>query len=304
MREARSVVSWFPVNPAFWPELCGATFLFAGLAGAVRPWSAAPRLDRPTALGLAFIAGPLATFGAEHFVGAQFIAQMVPSWMPARLFWAYFVGGALFATALSFVLRRLLGLSATLYAFMVFLFVLLLHFPNAALHPGDRFAWAVALRDLTFSMGVLAFANTRIGEGHRSRARGLLTFIRLLVGIVLLFFSIEHLLHPGFAPGVPLPKVTPAWFPAGALWAYLTGAVLLAAAAALLVNRHARAAAIGLGLWLTLLTVLLYGPILGAAGPSESIEAVNYVADTLLFAGTVLVLAQALPEDPVPSVGA
>jgi len=43
-----------------------------------------------------------------------------------------------------------------------------------------------------------------------------------------------------------------------------------------------------------LLTALIYAPILATAvQSSEMIEGMNYVADTLLFAGTVVLLAGA-----------
>ena len=60
------------------------------------------------------------------------------------------------------------------------------------------------------------------------------------------------------------------------------------------VNVRARTAATWLGLLLMLLTALIYAPILATAvQSSEMIEGMNYVADTLLFAGTVLPLAEA-----------
>src|SRR6185436_15464576 len=45
----------------------------------------------------AFFAVAMAIFGADHMVAAEFVAIIVPEWMPWRLFWAYFVGFALFA---------------------------------------------------------------------------------------------------------------------------------------------------------------------------------------------------------------
>ncbi len=49
---------------------------------------------------------------------------------------------------------------------------------------------------------------------------------------------------------------------------------------------------------MTVLTVFLYFPILIMAhGTTESIVGINYVADTLLFGGAVLLLAQALGGD-------
>jgi len=47
-----------------------------------------------------------------------------------------------------------------------------------------------------------------------------------------------------------------------------------------------------------LLTLVLYLPILLTSnGGMALIEGVNYVYDTLLFAGTILLLASAMPKD-------
>jgi len=280
-----------------WPSLAGAISLLAGLVLARRSWSAARGLEKLIALGPVFVAAPLAAFGAEHMVLASFISQMVPDWIPARLFWAYFVGLALFAAALSLVLRKSVRLSATLLGVMFVLFVVLMHVPNTAAQPEDRFMWAVALRDLAFGGGAFALAATQADPARARGTGGLLTAGRPMVALPLLFFAIEHVLHPEFAPGVPLKKMTPAWFPVPALWGYVTGAALLAAAGAILVNFRARTAATWLGLLCLLLTVLLYAPIWATAvQSSEMIEGLNYVADTLMFGGTVLLLAGALRD--------
>jgi len=280
-----------------WPALTGTSALLGGLVTVRRSWSAAHGLEKLVALGPVFVAAALAAFGAEHMVLAPFVSRVVPAWMPARLFWTYFVGAALFAAALSLILRRSVRLAATLLGVMFVLFVVLIHAPNAAAHPGDRFAWAVALRDLAFGGGALALAAAQKEDQRAQGTRGLVLAATLMVAIPLLFFGIEHFLHPEFAPGVPLPKMTPAWVPIRAFWGYSTGVALLAAGGAILINARARTAATLLGLLFLLLTVLLYAPILAtAAQSSEMIEGLNYVADTLLFAGTVLLLATALPR--------
>ena len=282
-----------------WPALSGAVFLIVGLAMARRVWSATRRLEKLVALGPVLVAAPLACFGAEHLVLGASISQIIPSWIPLRLFWVYFVGLCLFAAAGSLVLRTQMRLSATLLGVMFVLFVLLMHVPNAAVHPGDRFGWAVALRDLAFGGGGLALAGSLSGDGRTPSARRLVTLGRVLVAVPLLLFAIAHFSYPAFAPGVPLKKLTPDWIPARALWGYATGALELAAAVALLSQRHAREAASWLGLWLVLLTGLLYVPIMATAGQaSELFEGMNYVADTLLFAGTVLLVAAAMPARP------
>jgi uncharacterized membrane protein len=42
-----------------------------------------------------------------HFKFAQFVAGIVPAWMPWRLFWAYFTGVALCVAGISIIVRRL-----------------------------------------------------------------------------------------------------------------------------------------------------------------------------------------------------
>ena len=55
-------------------------------------------------------------------------------------------------------------------AIMFVLFVAIIHLPNVAAAPEDRFVWAVAVRDLTFAAGACALA-----ESQRTRASGVLT---------------------------------------------------------------------------------------------------------------------------------
>jgi uncharacterized membrane protein len=283
----------------FWPWLAGVTVLVIGLAAMRREFSTARRLDKLIVLGRPFFASSLAVFGAEHFTAAKAIMQFVPPWMPARLFWAYFVGVALLAAAISIVLMQYVRLSALLLGVMFFLFVSLIHLPNVAANPRDRIMWAIALRDLAFGGGAVALAANQMKDGIGRR--WLITVACVCIGVPAIFFGVEHFLHPEFAPGVPLGKVTPTWIPFPSVWGYLTGAVLLAAGAAILVRKQARAAATWIGVVVTLLVLFIYLPILARATQiSQVLEAVNYVADTLLFAGTALLLAESLPKSAAP----
>jgi uncharacterized membrane protein len=285
---------------AFWPCVAGIIFLFLGLVSVRTEVSAALGLDKLLPLGRVFVATPLAVFGAEHLAEARTLMRLVPAWMPARLFWTYLVGVALFAAALSLSLKKYVRLSTTLLAMMFFLFVLLIHLPNAIAHAENRIYWAIAARDLAFGGGALAFAGAQ-REGWPGQRSNAFVFIgRLIVALAVIFFGIENLVHPLFAPGVPLPKMTPAWVVLPALWAYLTGTVMVIAGACILLNRYSRIGATSVGMLLTLLTLFLYLPILLIAhGSSQIVEGVNYVADTLLFGGTLLLLAAAMPKQDV-----
>lgn len=293
-------------QPAFWPCFAGLVILVIGLVAARKRLLAAAGVDKLVALGPTFFAASLGAFGAEHFVAAQFIVQAVPVWMPARLFWTYFVGTALIAASLSIVCMKYVRWSAASLAVMFFLFVLMIHMPRVAANPRDRISWAVMLRDLSFGGGALAFAGSQFVQQGKSGASRLIFAGRYCVAIPLIFFAAEHFLHPEFAPGVPLSKLTPAWVPLPLVWAYLTGAALLIAGICTFINKMSRATLTWLGLVITLLTLFLYLPIQVMAPAAQAMEGLNYVADTLLFAGAILLLAAAVaaeypPGQPVPS---
>ncbi len=283
----------------FWMCFAGLIYLVAGVLILRKEISAARGWDKLITLGCVFIAAPLAVFATEHFRGARFLQNMVPSWMPAHLFWAYFVGCVLLAAATSLTVRKFVRLSSTLLGLMFFLFVCMIHIPNALSHPKDRFAWAVALRDLSFAGGAWALAGLHASSTQQSK--WMILFGRFVVAIAAIFFAVEHFLHPEFAPGVPLEKMTPSWIPFPKVWGYLAGAILLAAGIGLALNKQSRTAAASIGALMTVLTVFPYLLILilayGGSTP-EITEALNYVADTLLFAGAALGLASALPGDP------
>lgn len=273
----------------FWLWFAGLITLLAGFLLRRKELAASRGLDKLIVLAPVLYAASLAVFGAEHFAAIKAMSQMVPAWMPARLFWAYFVGCALLAAALSFILNRYVHLSAALLGVMFFVFVALIHLPNAIATPHDRFAWTVVLRETSFAGGAFAFASRR-----------LFPLSRFCISIPMIFFAAQHFLHPRFAPGVPLAKTTPPWVPFPPLWGYLTGAILLIAGILILVNNRTRIAAAFVGAWVTLITVLLYLPIFLTDPPQALLEGINYVADTLLFAGTALLLARATARSLPP----
>jgi uncharacterized membrane protein len=280
----------------FWLWFAGLTFLIAGLVVVRKELITASGLDKLIALGSVFVAAPLATFGAEHFVDARDIMRLVPVWMPAHLFWTYFVGCALISAATSLVAMKFVRLSATMLGMMFFLFVLMMDLPFAIAHPANRLAWNFVLRESAFAGGAWALAGSQSLESRTEKQNWMILIGRFCVALAAIYFGVEQLLHPEFSPGVPDMKLTPAWIPLHALWGYPVGAFLLVAGVALLLNRMPRTSAAWIGLVMTLLTVLLYLPILAVTSQvSRMTDAINFVFDTLLFGGTALLIARALP---------
>jgi uncharacterized membrane protein len=252
--------------------------------------------------GRILFAVPIAVFGAEHFTSTKAIASAIPAWIPGHVFWAYLVGVALLAAALSIVLQRVSILAAGLLGFMLFSFVLLIHLPRLAGNPGDRITIAVILRDLAFSAGALALAATQAKGAWKAVAGKVSVVARYVVAVAVLFFGRQHFLHPGFVPVVPLELTMPAWMPFTSLWSYAVGAALLVAGSLMVVNWHGRLVATWLGIVVLAVVLMVYLPIL-LANPSDIGTAMNYFFDTLLVAGTLMVVASSLPsENPVPSM--
>lgn len=286
----------------FWPWFTGLTFLIAGLIAVRKELVAARGLDKLIVLGPVFVAAPLATFGAEHLVMPQVMREGVPVWMPARLFWAYFVGFALIAAATSLVANRFIRLSGTLLGVMFLLFVLMIHLPNALAEPKDRLGWTIVLRETAFAGGAWALAGSWTRGARTGTWKWMIVFGRLSMAFAAIFFGIQQLLHADFAPGVPSAKLTPAGVPLHAWWGYPVGAVLLVTGVALLLNsvhhQRPRTAGVWIGVLMTLLTAGLYLPILlMTRDPSQMIEAINYVFDTLMFGGMALLVARAMSAE-------
>ena len=282
-------------GPAFWMSVAALALLVIGLLAAKNNLAKARGLERIVTLTNVFFAVPLAVFGAEHFTLGSAMIGLVPPYLPARLFWIYFVGAALIVAALSIATKIQMRWSALLFAIMMFIFVALIHLPGA-IKSGDRIVWTIVIRELSFAGGGLVLAGTAWG-GWRGKGNKLITVGRVLIAIAAIFFGVQHFLHPLGVPGVPLEKQMPAWIPARAVIDYLTGAFLIPGGVCFLLARKTRMAAMYLGTWILLLVVVYYGPMLISSllspNTGTKLEGLNYFADTLLFGATILSLAYA-----------
>jgi uncharacterized membrane protein len=285
----------------YWMSFAGIIYLVVGVFILRKEIAAARGWDELITLGSVFLAVPLAVFGTDHICGPEPIQGIIPSWMPAHLFWTYFVGCALIAAATSITARKFVRLSSTLLGLMFFLFVCMMHIPGTLADPKNRFAWAVTVRDLSFAGGAWALAGQHSRASSPQLSKWMILFGRITVAIVAIFYGIEHFLHPEFAPGFPSEAMTPSWVPFPNAWGYLVGAILLATGIGLVLNKKSRIAAASFGALMTVLTLFLYLPMLILTHGGSMLEinlGLDNVFDTLLFAGAALVLASAVPRDP------
>jgi len=273
----------------FWIYACASALFLVGL---IKVFNELPRehgIDKIMPFGRLFYAIPLAVFGSEHFTITPVIAGLVPRWIPAPTFWVYLVGAGFICAALSITVLVRARLAAALVGMTFLIFVLLMDLPAAVANPSNRFFWALALRELAFSGGALAFAMRPtlprlVRVGHT-----LLIVPRLFIGVASLFYGVEHLLHAAYVPGIPLNKLTPQWIPGRIFLSYFVGVVLIVAGVCLLMNKKSRMAATALGLTILLTVLWIYLPMLIAA--PKDLVALNFFFDTMLFCGSILLLA-------------
>ena len=88
------------------------------------------------AFGLSFIA-----FGISHFVYIGYVESVIPAWIPAHKFFAYFTGVAHLAAGISLVSGIRHRLAATMLAIMFGCWVLILHIPRVMAARTDANEW-------------------------------------------------------------------------------------------------------------------------------------------------------------------
>ena len=284
-----SLVWWSYLS--FW-----VVFLVGLIAIFIRgDWQRARGLDKLLLFGPIFYAAPLAALGTEHFTVTTVIASMIPQWIPWHYFLAYAIGACFIAGALSLVTGIQARLAASLIALALFLFVALMYFPGWLRHPENLLVLTIALRETSFSGGALALAAS-LGDPWRDRgAYAMAVVARYFVAIPVLFFSCLQFLHGDHVPGVPLERLTPTYIVGHAIWTYLAAAIYAVAGVMLLIGKKTRAAATWLGLTVLFIELVVYIPI-AIADRASLANGLNYMADTLMFCGAVLLLAGAMPR--------
>ena len=163
------LVGFMWTNPAKALAMLGGVIILAGALP--EDDSGLARLFRKLLpLGPLFLGGFMILGGIQHFVYADFVAQLVPSWIPGTRFWVYFTGVALIAGGAGILLPKTQRLAATMSGIMIFLWVVLLHTPRALADLYNAAETSGVFEALALS-GV-AFILADRGRAHTPDARG------------------------------------------------------------------------------------------------------------------------------------
>jgi len=129
--KADQIASWNAVAEALALSL-------GGLTG----WAAISRPDLAPISRRLFGLCPV-IFALAHFGYAKFTAAMVPAWLPAPLFWAWFTGVCHLAGGLALIAGVRTRLAATMLATMYGSFAVVLHLPRVIATPDQRIEWTM-----------------------------------------------------------------------------------------------------------------------------------------------------------------
>jgi uncharacterized membrane protein len=152
-------VSGSPGHIAVWNNafkaltLCGGAWVVAGSLKEQTP--GLPRfLEAVMPFGKYFLPITVITFGIEHFIYKEFVAKLVPTWIPGGgLFWTYFAGVALILAGVAMIVNIQARLASLLLGTMIFLWFLFLHIPRAIADPHTDHGneWTSVFEALAFS---------------------------------------------------------------------------------------------------------------------------------------------------------
>ena len=97
----------------------------------------------------------LPVFGILHFIYGQYVAAVIPTWIPGHLFLAYFVGIVFILCAISIITKIQVRLAALLLGIMFFSWVLILHLPRCFVNIHSEAEWSSAF--VALAMGGISF---------------------------------------------------------------------------------------------------------------------------------------------------
>lgn len=110
-------------------------------------------------LGKMIFAVTLLVFGLNHFMNAEMMTGLVPSFIPGGAFWVYLTGLGLVAAGVAILMNKMVRLAALLTALMLVIFVLTIHLPGV-MGGGDAMMMSMSalLKDTAMACGALMIA--------------------------------------------------------------------------------------------------------------------------------------------------
>jgi uncharacterized membrane protein len=173
--------------------------------------------------------------GTQHLMYIEFVTKLVPKFMPAQAFWAWFTGLGMLLAGISFLIRFKTSLAALMLSIMMGCFIVLIHFFK--LH-GSWYAWIVWYRFIQ-DVAVLG-ACLLLTEKVFLVKNG-----RWVYALAVMLMGMAHFYHPEM-----VTARIPDYFPAKTIFNYIVGAFMLITTCAIFFKFYTKKAALALAILL------------------------------------------------------
>ncbi len=180
--------------------------------------------------------------GTQHIIYHNFVATLVPKFMPAKLFWVWFTGIGMLLAGLSFLIRYKVSLAALMLSIMLGCFIVLIHLLRLSTTTTIWMYWFRFMQDVAITGACLLLTNKTM----------LVKIGRCMYAGGILALGIAHFYHPALIS----PKI-PVYFPSIPTFDYIIGGLLILLSAAIIFKFYADKAVLILAI-LLLTFALLY----------------------------------------------
>jgi len=154
-------------DPDKWACICEELGIGSGVimfAGLISGKHSNGVQEKPARVAGIFFALSLVIFGIQHFMYGEYIAKLIPSWIPGHIFLAYFIGVAFIAVALSILIKKKTWLAGILLGFMFLFWEISLHIPRVIAKPNGMDEWTSAAVALAMCASSFVVALSAPGE--------------------------------------------------------------------------------------------------------------------------------------------